>query len=245
MRFGTKSRGSAVVSGILLAATFLVGAPAPAQAADRTEALVSSDGRHFGTKLSAGLFDGFGEMVPGDTVTGTFWVKNPISTEVAMRVSVRNFVSPSQSFSQAVTFSAWDSVSDSVEESPLVDFFDCKVVVPSREMAAGQVMRVDLTLTMLDVVEGRIAQNDRGELSFVVAMRDGEAGPFPHSACDDDAVLLDPNAEVIAAEARAAELRRLAMTGSELPTAVIFAAGILIGTGFFLVGRRRRKREDA
>jgi len=234
-----------VLASVAAAAIMVAAVPAPAHAADRTEALVSADGKKFGTKLDAGLFDGFGEMVPGDTVTGTFWVKNPISSEVAMRVSVRNFVSPSQAFAQAVTFSAWDSVSDAVEESPLVDFFDCKVVVPSRTLGANEIMKVDLTLTMLEVVEGRIAQNDRGELSFVVAMRDGEAGPFPHSACDDDALLLDPTAEQAAAAARAAELRRLAMTGSELPTAVIFAAGVLIGTGFFLVGRRRRKREDA
>lgn len=238
--------GRALASALTLvvAATLLVvGAPAPAHAADRTEALVSADGKKFGPSIDSGLFDGFGEMVPGDTVTGTFWVKNPISSDVAMRVSVRNFVSPSAAFAQAVTFSAWDSVSDSVEDSALVDMFDCKVVVASRELGGGEVVKVDLTLTMDDVVEGRIAQNDRGRLSFVVAMRDGEAGGFPASACDDDAILLDPTAEEAAA--RAAELRRLAMTGSQLPTGVMLAAGILIGTGFFLIGRRRRRRDEA
>ena len=242
MRVRSRSAAWAVLSALLVAATLVTATPATAQAADRTEALVSSDGKNFGPSLDAGLFDGFGQMVPGDTVVGTFWVKNPLDADAAMRVSVRNFVSPSEAFSQAVTFSAWDSVSDATEESPLTDFFDCKVVVPSRELGPGEVVRVDLDLTMLEVVEGRIAQDEQGLLSFVVSMRDGEAGPFPPSACDDDAVLLDPNADEAAREA---ERRRLAMTGSEFPTAVIFAAGILIGTGFFLVGRRRRRREDA
>ena len=240
---GIRLRRTLVGVGALLVA-LIAGNAAPANAADRPEILISSDGVRYKHTLDSGLFDGFGLIVPGDSDTAVFWVKNPTGGDVETRVSVRDFVAPSAAFAQVVTLSSWDSVSDTTGEMAMADISDCRVVVPSRSLAPGEVVEVRLQLSMLDVAD-RVAQDDRGALSFVVSMRDGEAGPFPPSACDDDAVLLDPDAEAAAAAARAAELRRLAMTGSDLPTPVIVAAGVLIGSGLFLVARRRRRREDA
>lgn len=220
----------------LVAVAATVGsAPAPASAEGETKILISSDGVHFGSSLDAGLFDGFGLMVPGDTDQARFWVKNPLSVQTEMRVSVRDFVSPAPAFAQAVTLTTWDSIGDSSDTTSMTDLFDCRVVVPSRTLGPGEIVQVDLNLTMLDVT-GQIAQNEAGELSFKVGMRDGEAGPFPASACDDTEVIVaDPQPSA----------QDLATTGYQLPSAVIVAAGALIGSGFFLVGRRRRRREDA
>jgi len=222
-----------------VATVLLLGVATPAHAADSPEILVSSDGVRFGHSLETGLFDGFGTIVPGDSDSAVFWVKNPTSKDVSMRVSVRDFVPPSAAFAQVVSLSSWDSLSDASGQIGLSDVSDCSVVVQSRALAAEEIVEVKLSLEMLDVAD-KVAQGDSGALSFAVSMREEVAGPFPSSACDDDAVILDP-----AAAARAEELRRLAMTGSDLPAAVIVAAGVLIGSGLFLVARRTRRREDA
>ena len=214
----------------LVASINLVAAPSPASAA--TELLVSADGVTFGTSLPGGLFDGVGPMVPEDTATASFWVKNPTVDLASFRVSVQDMIVSSPVLATSMTLSTWDQGTGMTNTSQLDTLAVCDVVVPGQSLPGGAIIRVDMTITMLSVT-GSTAQGQIGELNFLAAMRDATAGPFPSSACDDEGVLITSNLPA-----------QIAHTGSDLPTGWLSAGGALLGLGVLLVVSRRRKRDD-
>lgn len=222
---------AAFATALVLAASLnLVAAPSPASAA--TELLVSSDGVTFTTGYPGGLFDGVGPMVPEDVVTASFWVKNPTVDPASVRVSVQDMVVSSASLAASMTLTTWDEGTGLTNTEQMNTLANCDVVVPGQQLAGGAIIRVDMTITMLSV-PGQIAQGQLGELTFLAAMRDPAAGPFPASACDDEGVLITSNLPT-----------QIAHTGSDLPSDWFVAAGALLGVGILLVVARRRKRDD-
>ena len=214
----------------LLAPLFAATAAAPAHAATGIE--VSLDGIHFGTTLPAGLFDGIGRMVPMDSETATFWVRNTSATDAALRVSLQDMVVSSPALAASIELTSWDSGTAAANSATLNTLAACDVIVPEQIVPTGATIRVDLTLTMMNVT-GLTAQDMLGALNFLAAMRDAAGGPFPPSACDDDGVLIPTDLPTL-----------MAPTGSELPTDWLAAGGALVGFGILLVlARRRRKRE--
>jgi LPXTG-motif cell wall-anchored protein len=215
----------------LAASMILVAAPSPASAA--TELLVSDDGVTFGTTFSGGLFDDVGVMVPEDTATASFWVKNPTVDPASMRVSVEQMVVSSPVLATSMMLTTWDEGTGLTNTSQLSTLAACDVVVPGQIIPGGAIVRVDMTITMLSVT-GHVAQGQLGVLNFLAAMRDSAAGPFPASACDDEGVLITSNLPA-----------QLGHTGSDLPTGWLAAAGALLGFGILIVlARRRRNRDD-
>ena len=219
--------------GLLTVAGSLVGA-STASAASPTEVLVSTDGSTYTSTLSDGLFDDMGLLVPQDRETHSLWIKNPLSTTVSMRISISDIATSSPVWADSVTLT-----SERAGGTPTTELFSeltkCDVIVPITSLAGGATVRVDLTIEMLDVDE-TIAQSRTGSLGFKVAMRDGAAGAFPASACDDSGVVVpvvDPPANP----------GNLAITGAELPTDWLVAAGVLLGFGVLLLVRRRRRSE--
>jgi LPXTG-motif cell wall-anchored protein len=223
---------AALATALGLAASMTLGAaPSPASAA--TELLVSTDGVTFGPAFTHGLFDDIGAMVPEDTATASFWVMNPTVDPASIRVSVQEMVVSSPVLATSMMLSTWDEGTGLTNTTQLNSLAVCDIVVPGQIMAAGAVIRVDMTITMLSVT-GHMAQGQLGALNFLAAMRDAAAGPFPPSACDDDGVTIPANLPA-----------QIAHTGTDLPTDWLAAAGALVGFGILLVlARRRRHRDD-
>ena len=220
--------------GLLAVAGSLAGASAASAAP--AEILLSTDGSTFSTTLDGGLFDDMGLLVPQDSETKSLWIKNPLTTSVSMRMSISDIVTSSAEWADSVTLT-----SERAGGTPTTELFSdlakCDILVPITALAAGAVVRVDLTIDMLDV-PGLVAQEQTGSLAFKVAMRDGAAGAFPASACDDSGVVVpvvDPPANP----------GNLAITGAELPTDWLVAAGVLLGFGVLLLVRRRRRSEES
>jgi LPXTG-motif cell wall-anchored protein len=227
-------RLAAAVVAIAVATAIALGAPgtAPATAAPvPTEVLVSADGSTFSADLDHGLFEGAGLVVPGDTLAASLWVMNPLTTPAELRVSIGQVTSPDAAFAAGMELTAWDSAVGPDGTRTVGGLTDCEVIVPGRRMSGGAVLRLDLALHMLDL-GGTIAQHDGLAIDLLVAARDGEAGPFPRSACDDVGTSIP-----IAASPSSGGL---ANTGGGPPSAIAVVAGGLVGLGFFLVRRRRR-----
>jgi LPXTG-motif cell wall-anchored protein len=222
---------AAVVTVAALVVALTVGAvPTPAQAA--TQLLISPDGIAWGATLPAGLFDDIGIMVPMDSETATFYVKNPTADPATLRVSVQDLVVTSSVLASSMTLTAWDDGSGLTTSESLGSVARCDIVVPAQTIGANAVVRIDLTITMLDV-SGLTAQGQVGSLTFLAAMRDLAAGPFPASACDDGGVLIPTDLPT-----------RMPTTGSDLPSDWLVVGGALLGLGLLLVISRRRRRDE-
>ena len=223
------------------------GASAEAGTSDDNNVLVSSDGVHFATSLPAGLFGSYGLLIPGGSMRSTLWIQNPSDQPANVRVSLRE--PRGASADRAITEQSHTDLSDyliltvedpaaqTVTAVPLLVDAGCAVLAPAQPLAAGAILRVALTIEMMDVT-GLTAQNARAELGVLVALRDSEAGPFAESACDDDGVLLPAIAGPSVPERSV-----LSRTGVDLPIPAIIGGGLLLGIGALLVTRRQRRRE--
>jgi LPXTG-motif cell wall-anchored protein len=229
-------RSLALMSVGLLAVAGSVAGASAASAADPAEILVSTDGATYTTTLAGGLFDDIGLLVPQDSESKSLWIKNPLNTSVSMRVSVSDIMTSSAEWAESVTLTSERAGGIPTTEL-FTDLDKCDVIVPITAIAAGATVRVDFAIDMLDV-DNVVAQNQTGSLDFKVAMRDGAAGAFPASACDDSGVVVpvvDPPANP----------GNLAITGAELPTDWLVAAGVMLGFGLLLLVRRRRRSAES
>ncbi|TFD85988.1 LPXTG cell wall anchor domain-containing protein [Cryobacterium serini] len=202
-----------------------------------TDVRVSSDGIHFASKLPAGLFDSLGTLIPNGSMRSTLWIQNPSDVPANVRLSLREPGGGSADLTEYLTLGVQVGTSQIVTTVPLAGGADCAVLAPAQPLAAGATLRVALTIEMMNVT-GLTAQNARTDLGILVALRDGETGPFTSSACDDEGVLI-PAVAGVAAPLRPAALPR---TGVDLPIAALVGGGLMFGIGGLLVTRRRREQ---
>ena len=237
--------GGRWAAGVLLLLA-ITGAATPARAAQNdtasrgaaTDVQVSSDGVHFASSLPAGLFDSFGALIPGGSMRSELWIRNPSDAPANVRLSLREPGGASADLTEYLTLSVHDVASHTVTTVPLRGGEDCAVLTPAQPLAAGATLRVALTIEMMNVT-GLTAQNARADLGILVALRDGEAGPFGPSACDDEGVLIPAAAgAVLAAPLGSVALPR---TGVDLPIPALIGGGLMLGVGGLLITRRRRE----
>ena len=238
-----------VAAGVLLLVA-ITGAATPARAAlndtanggAATDVRVSSDGVHFASSLSAGLFESFGTLIPGGSMRSELWIQNPSDVPANVRLSLREPGGASADLTEYLTLSVHDVASHTVTTVPLRGGEDCAVLTPAQPLAAGATLRVALTIEMMNVT-GLTAQTARADLGILVALRDGEAGPFGPSACDDEGVLIPATATAAAGAVLAAPLGSVALprTGVDLPSPALIGGGLMLGVGGLLVTRRRRE----
>ena len=239
------------VCGITTSAAASTAAPATAAPVDL---LLSTDGTHFATTLSAGLFDGLGLLIPRGSQQATLWVRNPTAAPAEVRVSAHDVRLPAGGYADHVTLSAWNSGTGDTRSRTLSALDGCGIVVPSQPIAAGGTMKLVVTFTMADV-SGTIDQGASASLGLLVAMRDADGGPFAASACDDPGTVVPvlpstptPVSTTTPTTATAPSFAAvstgiLAHTGVEPPAPVLLIGGLLLGVGLFLLLGRRRSRE--
>lgn len=216
----------------------------PATAAP-VDVLLSTDGVTFSSAPSEGMFDDLGLLVPGESMSSSLWVRNPTPTTTVLRVSAREPIFPSAAFAGGVTMTVWDSGTGTTRSTTLGALARCDILVPSQPMAAGATIRLDVTFTMADLTSS-VGQNQQASLGLMVAMRDGEAGSFAASACDDEGVLIASNPSRSNLASNSSRPTTIARTGTDLPVPLLIAGGLLLGVGIFLVaGRRRRERDES
>ena len=219
-----------VLSSLLLGATSAGPGVSPAAAAD-DGLFVSADGSHWVPKLKTQLFAHFGMLVPGNGQHADLWIKNSSSYDASMRIAIKDLEIPSAAFASGVILTTTGQGTDLDQVWNVGDLDKCKVVIPTAKMKPGQIVKLGLTFTMLDL-DGLTAQQETANVNFQVKMREVQGGVFPEDPCDE--TIISP----------ASEGGGLPFTGQGIRTDLIIAAAVLVGIGLFLVVRRRRRADE-
>jgi hypothetical protein len=226
--------GIALASG--LASAISQGASPERAVADSPVVLVSTDGITYLPNLLVGLFDGVGLMVPGDTATSELWIKNPTASAATVRVNIGDVSSSSVDLANNLQLTAVNSTNGASVTETWSQLAECDVMVQPVTIAGGAVLRIDLSLSMLNA-PGLVAQHQDGALTADVSMRDAAAGSFPASTCDPSST--SPNETQPAATN---PRKVLGSTGETFPTQLLLLGSILVGVGWFLLVAHRRRR---
>lgn len=210
--------------------------------------LLSTDGVTYSETLPRGLFDQAGAVVPRQVVAAELWVKNPSTAPATFRLSAHEVTVSDSGFAQALTLSTWESVSNTVQVTPVTQLLartavgECAVVVPEQPVPSGQTVRLRVTVAMVDDTVLRGPQY-RLNLDFLAAMRDADGGAFPPSACRDEGALLDSGTAAAPEASGAASARApwLASTGVNGLLPWLSLGALSLGVGAAMLRRARAR----
>jgi LPXTG-motif cell wall-anchored protein len=261
MRFGGSRRGSRVRRATLGALIAVVAASASmfsAGSADATPAPgtieLSANGTIWSTSLVGGLFDSFQGAVPGDSVTKSFWVRNPQSVPVTMKTMALDVTTTTSEFESSITVDGEAGGRSLPAPVPLSALSNCATLVPDLVLAGNATVKVSITLAMLDV-STNVAQSSQGGFNVLLTMQDNAAGA-PVTSCGGSIPgggtgggghhhpkPSQNGGSHPASPITAALGNPLAFTGIEIGVP-LFLGGALLALGFlFLIARRRRREQ--
>lgn len=158
----------ALLIGILLVAIGAVfGTAVPAHAAPKPIGL-SSDGVTFTDSLPASVFAG-ALIVPGKTVTRTFWVKNQAADAGNLAIALKDVTSVDTAFLGALSLqlTAGTTTGSSVVFSSANP---CTSLVSGIPLASGAVVRIDAALTLASSLTGVTSQSSVGGFNLPVTL---------------------------------------------------------------------------
>lgn len=226
----------ATVATVAFAATSV--AVTPAQAATPDPILLSPDGVIWDTGLPGGLFDAFQGAVPGDTATRTFWIKNPLSTPITLKIRALGVWVSNSQLDDSITVSGMASGLALAAPVTLASLAECAALAPDTTVAGNATSEVTITIAMLDVA-GHVAQQSTGGFDVLLSMQQSVGAPSA-TPCDSG-----PSSGLAnTAGAGSNRPSGLAFTGID-PSISITAAALFIGVGlFFVIARRRRERDQ-
>jgi hypothetical protein len=217
----------------------MASAASPADAATGA-ILVSEDGANFSTNLASGLFSRTGQLMPGDTVTRTLYVKNASSVAGVLRIS-RYSPALSSPFARAVSLSSTLGIPITSSEADGATV-GCIRVVSDLPLAVGQSIAVPIILKV-GSFNGATAKNETADIDLFVSMSD-PAGPVLASPqCGDGGITIpaSDNSSTASSGAHGS----LAFTGTTMLYSSIMIGSVFLGLGLFvfIAGRRRRRGE--
>jgi LPXTG-motif cell wall-anchored protein len=123
--------------------------------------------------LSTALFDGDGPLVPTDSVTDTFYVRN--DSQQAARATLTVVDRPAGNDLERHLTVATELGDVTTDLSPGTrPKSECKAYVSGRSIPAGGVQEIGVTLRMDDVA-GQVAMGQEADLGFVVTL--SQVGP--------------------------------------------------------------------
>lgn len=222
----------AAIAAIALALATL-GFAAPAQAAP-SGIEFSTDGVTFTPIFTGSLFRDITLVVPGDTQTSTFWVRNAAASAGYLRVVLADVTATSPIIANAITITS-STPSHPGSATPLSRAAPCWVLNEGDLIPAGGSVKITSTVT-LGNLNGMEGQGESAGLSIRVGLSDAAVGSLPPTSCGGTTTTIPASGSSAV----------IAMTGSEFPYPLLtFGAGAL-GVGLFLlIAARRRRREDA
>lgn len=166
---------------IVAAACCNVGAFATPASASEGGVLVSNDGVTFGPAYSGTLFDGIGEMVPGDTQFEDFYVSNASPLSGILRVTLEDVTFSDSDLAQALSVTA-STFFTSGSPASILEANPCWVLVEGQTVAPGERVRVGVTLALGDL-NGRAGQLAHAGLNLKVELSDAAPGSLSPTSC--------------------------------------------------------------
>ena len=158
--------------------------PVAAAAEETGSVLISLDGTVFERSPQGGVFPRGTALIPGGSVTGTFYVKNDSGRDADLRISVAGASSANATFIDALSLEATTQASDGTPV-PLSSDGACIPLLSGERLPSRQVTAVQITLAM-DREAGNHAQGSDADAALVVALTDPAAPDSSGLGCDDD-----------------------------------------------------------
>lgn len=233
----TSRRWARVVRAVVvmvMAAAGVLATPMPAHAAGTIQ--LSDDGVTFSSAYPGVLFDGIATIVPGDTQTEVFYVRNTGPDDGYLRLTLRN-VAGDPVFQSSLTVSA--SVPSRAGSAVAASSANpCWVLNEGVFLAAGTTVAVTTALTFGpssgNLTRGAIANFDIG-----VNLNDTAVVLLPTECGGSGATV----------PGTVPRPGGLSTTGAEVPIMLIGVTAFATGVGLFLIvaarRRRREKHDDA
>lgn len=157
----------------VVASLLVVLATSPAQAEPKQLLVAGSAQGPFRDNLATPLFAGTGRLVPLDSATSTFYVKNNGKQTARTTVAVVNR-GGSNAFEDALTLDVDIDGTASVATVPAPGGKGCSLVTTGPSLAPGAVQAVDIGLTVADL-DGQVGMDQAASLDVVVTL--SQVGP--------------------------------------------------------------------
>ncbi len=219
-----------VVAALAVAVVLAVAAPMTAHAAGTIR--VSSDGVTFGPTYSGVLFAGIAKIVPGDSQTEVFYVRNDGPDDGYLRLTLRDF-SGDALLADGLTVSA-GVPAHAGSAVTLSKATPCWVLNEGIFLAAGSTVAITAGLKF-DAESGNPTQNSTANFDIGINLTD-TAVALASTDCGGSVTSISgtvPKADV------------LSYTGNDVQIFPIIVTAFITGAGLFLVvAARRRKRAN-
>jgi LPXTG-motif cell wall-anchored protein len=212
-------------------------------------------------QLDTALFDVGGALVPQDSVTDTFYVKNDSPQAARATLSVPGGPERNDLERHLIVSAELGGVTSGMPLTGGADP-DCTAHVSGPSIPARGVQKVDVTLRLDDVM-GQVAQAQEADVGLVVTLSQvgpnertdicgAQEGAEPAAGCADPsqvvlAVVGDAGCPEIKGEQTLDMAGDLPATGAPPGTAAVAGLGLacLAGGALLLVVRRRRETDQA
>jgi len=168
-----RRRAATVLAGGILAGALAALAAAPATADDGPAMQLSTDGINFTQGQEPTVFPRLAGLVPGESRSGTVWVRNAGSTPAAFDLAVRTGAG-STVLTQSLTLLA-GSPGHTTVTVPLADPGQCHGVLHDWTLAPGATIRLDLALG-LNLAATNETRREQSGVELVFLMQDAGGG---------------------------------------------------------------------
>lgn len=160
-----------------------VGAAAPAHAAG--DIGISDDGVTFGSSYPGTLFDSTGILVPLDSESESFYIRNETTEPAFLRITLRDVTYSDPAYGAVLTVSASTPAATGSPRS-LMSATPCAILVEGQTVQPGEVVPITAVLALGDL-NGSAGQNATADMSIRVELHDTSTGSLPAAACSTPA----------------------------------------------------------
>jgi len=175
-------RSSATVIAAAVVFGTLVVASSAATAAHAAGSIgVSDDGVTFGASYPGSLFDSIAHLVPMDSDSESFYIRNDTTEAAFLRIVLRDVTYSDAAYGAALSLSASTSARTGTP-TPLTSATPCVVLVEGQTVQPGQVVPISAVLA-LGNLDGSAGQNATAAMTMRIELHDTSTGSLPVTAC--------------------------------------------------------------
>ena len=242
-------RVAIAAAALLVAGATGIVQPAPASVAPVDGAEFSTDGTAWSAEAPAALFASAFRYAPGDSRASTVYVRNTHGTAIRIAAVITRMTWSSADAATAFTVAGADQDGVGMFARPIGAIGNCTPLVPTRQLAPGEILEITTTVALLASTSGTTAQGSSIRFDVELAMTDMD-GPAPSPGCGAQAPEQPggetiPNVPGTGGTAANGALGATGVGAHLAPTIAVAATAGALGLLFMLWARRRRERRDA
>jgi len=142
---------------------------------------ISDDGVTYGTAYAGTLFDESWVLVPLDSESESFYIRNDTTEPAFLRITLRDVTYSDPAYGAALTVSA-TTPAESGSPRSLTSATPCAILVEGQTVLPGEVVPITAVLALGDL-DGSVGQNATAAMSIRVELHDTSTGSLPAAAC--------------------------------------------------------------